>query len=320
MECLAPIDRHSTHKLLVAHACNAGSEATTLSLRAYVDRLAKRFLAKDLREYPKYETPAARDLAKHYEDAVSRRDQVDPELLKSYPRKVGALIYTVPALRLRHWWNARAMLDLPDPRDGCGSQSCTGVFGVAHGFGHHTYGANDQRKDLHAFVDSDWATGHSTSGWAIMFGGAVIGYGSKRQHSMALSSTEAEIMAASQAASELMYFGGLLRELGYDESTPTELFVDNAGAVEQSKGMKSCQRSRHIERRYLYVRELVAQGDIVVKYVPANMNHADVLTKSFDAATHKREAHWRFDGTVRGRQGTCNVERSEIFASAATHF
>lgn len=55
-----------------------------------------------------------------------------------------------------------------------------------------------------------------------MFSGAVIGYASKRQHSVALSSTEAEIMAASQAASELMYFHGLLRELGHDVSTPTE--------------------------------------------------------------------------------------------------
>ena len=72
-----------------------------------------------------------------------------------------------------------------------------------------------------------------------------------------LSSTEAEIMAASQAALEMLYFRGLLREMGVDMSQPTMLYVDNQGAVELSKDLKSCQRSRHIERRYLKVRELV---------------------------------------------------------------
>lgn len=64
--------------------------------------------------------------------------------------------------------------------------------------------------------------------------------------------------------------------------------MDNAGAVELSKDLKSCQRSRHIARRYLYARELVEQGEIVVKYIRTDANHADVLTKSLDATTHKR--------------------------------
>ena len=143
------------------------------------------------------------------------------------------------------------------------------------------------RPELHAYSDSNWTVGHSTSGWAILYAGAVIGYGRKRQQSIALSSTEAEIMAASQAATEIMYFRGLLYEFGR-ELEPTTLYVDNQGAVELSKDMKSCQRSRHIERRYLKVRELVALGEIVVKHVPTEMNHSDVLTKPLDQATFNR--------------------------------
>ena len=94
-------------------------------------------------------------------------------------------------------------------------------------------------------------------------------------------------MAASQAATETMYFRGLLYEFGR-ELEPTVLYVDNQGAVELSKDMKSCQRSRHIERRYLKVRELVALGEIVVKHVPTEMNHSDVLTKPLDQATFNR--------------------------------
>ena len=135
---------------------------------------------------------------------------------------------------------------------------------------------------MHAYSDSNWTIGHSTSGWAILYAGAVIGYGSKRQQSIALSSTEAEIMAASQAATEIMYFRGILQELGR-ELDPTVLYVDNQGAVELSKDLKSCKRSRHIERRYLKIRELVADGEIVVKYVKSDQNHADMLTKPLDS-------------------------------------
>ena len=52
-----------------------------------------------------------------------------------------------------------------------------------------TYDAACARPELHAYCDSDWSIGHSTSGWAILYCGAVIGYGSKRQQSVALSST-----------------------------------------------------------------------------------------------------------------------------------
>ena len=123
-----------------------------------------------------------------------------------------------------------------------------------------------------------------------MFRGAAIGYGSKRQQRIALSSTEAEIMAASLAATEIMYFRGILAELGHDLE-PTVLYIDNQGAVELSRDMKSCQRSRHIERRYLKVRELVAQGEIIVKFVASTSNHSDVLTKPLDVdafRTHSR--------------------------------
>ena len=130
---------------------------------------------------------------------------------------------------------------------------------------------------------------HSTSGWAIFYNGAVIGYGSKRQQSIALSTTEAEIMAASMAAAEISYFRGLLYELGH-ELNPTVLYVDNQGAVDLSRDMKSCQRSRHIERRYLKVRELVAQGEITVKFVSTVSNPADLLTKPLEHIDFSRHA------------------------------
>ena len=55
--------------------------------------------------------------------------------------------------------------------------------------------------------------------------------------------------------------------MGADLSKPTVIYVDNSGAIELSKDLKSCTRSRHIERRYLWVRELVHRGEIEVRYI-----------------------------------------------------
>eukprot|EP00965_Chrysotila_dentata_P005825 191790-Pleurochrysis_carterae.AAC.1 len=67
---------------------------------------------------------------------------------------------------------------------------------------------------LARFSDSDWAIRHSTSGHVFMYGRAAITWSSKKQPSVALSSCEAEIIAASEAAKEATYLRTLLEELG----------------------------------------------------------------------------------------------------------
>ena len=107
----------------------------------------------------------------------------------------------------------------------------------------------------YAETDSDWALGHSTTGWCVYLAGAAVCYASKRQACIASSSTEAEIISASACALELVHVRGLLGEMGLPQDT-TPLFVDNSGAVELSRDRKSCHRSRHVDRRYFKVREL----------------------------------------------------------------
>eukprot|EP00965_Chrysotila_dentata_P140125 4632279-Pleurochrysis_carterae.AAC.1 len=122
--------------------------------------------------------------------------------------------------------------------------------------------AGGRGAQLIAYLDSDWAVAHSTMGFRVMYGGAAVAYGSKRQHCISLSSTEAEIVAASHTAAEVIYLRGLLAEMGREEARATPMYVDNSGAIELSKERRSCQRSRHVDRHELKVREYVAHGDI----------------------------------------------------------
>ena len=75
-----------------------------------------------------------------------------------------------------------------------------------------TYEADEQ--PLRGFSDSDWAVRHSTSGWVFTLAQAAISWGSKKQKSVSLSSCEAEIIAASEAAKEAVYTSRFLREIG----------------------------------------------------------------------------------------------------------
>jgi len=145
----------------------------------------------------------------------------------------------------------------------------------------------DELKPV-AYSDSDWAVQPSTTGWLIMLAGACVAYASKRQQCISLSSTEAEVMAASAAATEIVYQRGLMREMGVLLNAPTILHVDNTSAIALIKDAKSCVRTRHIERRYLKIRELVDAGHIELCYVNTTDNHADVLTKALPRADFER--------------------------------
>ena len=112
--------------------------------------------------------------------------------------------------------------------------------------------------------------------------GAVIAYMSKKQATIAMSSTEAEIMAASQAGLEAVFLRSLLSDMGYKQSKPTDLYVDNKGAIDMSRDYISNERTKHIERRHLKVRELVEDAVINVKYIATHLNVADIFTKPLE--------------------------------------
>ena len=76
---------------------------------------------------------------------------------------------------------------------------------------------------------------------------------------------------------------GLYADMGNDISKPTVLYVDNSGAVQLARDRRSCQRSRHIQRRFLKLREWQAEGHIKLVYVNTADNAADVLTKPLPA-------------------------------------
>ena len=87
-------------------------------------------------------------------------------------------------------------------------------------------------------------------------------------------------MAASEAAKEAVYLDRLLSELELKpNSSPVQLSLDNKAAIDSSYNPENHSRTKHIERRHYFIRELVEANQIVVPFVPSDANLADFFTK-----------------------------------------
>ena len=104
---------------------------------------------------------------------------------------------------------------------------------------------------------------------------------SSKQSTVADSTTEAEYIAASEAAKEAVWIRKFIAELGVvpSISNPVDLYCDNNGAIAQAKEPRSHQKSKHIQRRYHLIRDIVDRGDVKISRVSTDENVADPLTK-----------------------------------------
>jgi len=113
----------------------------------------------------------------------------------------------------------------------------------------------------------------------FLFNSAAISWGSKRQSSVALSSCKAEIMACSESAKEAVFLQDFFKELGVGSDAPLALGQDNKAARDLAYNPEHHARTKHIDRRHFYIRELVEAQRIVVPYVNTVDNLADFFTK-----------------------------------------
>ena len=140
------------------------------------------------------------------------------------------------------------------------------------------------RNVLYGFVDADWAGDHdsfkSTSGYIFLLNGSAISWKSNRQPTIALSTAEAEYMAASRASQEVVYLRRLLYNLGFSQSNPTIVYEDNETAIRWSESPVGSERARHIDLRKHFVHEKVKQLELALVKIDGCDQVADSLTKS----------------------------------------
>jgi hypothetical protein len=155
-----------------------------------------------------------------------------------------------------------------------------------------TFPEPSQPTVLAGYVDAahatDLITRRSTTGIVLMFCGGPLAYKSKIQSTVFTSSTEAEFLAAVDAAKIAKYLRSILAELGYPQHDPTCLYEDNAAAILMINASRPTPRSRHIDIQHFAMQEWKAKGDIILEHIPGMDNSVDSLTKSLGTTLHHR--------------------------------
>ncbi|KAE8725113.1 hypothetical protein F3Y22_tig00009009pilonHSYRG00067 [Hibiscus syriacus] len=132
------------------------------------------------------------------------------------------------------------------------------------------------------YVDSDYAGDldkrRSTTGYLFTLAKAPVSWKSTLQSTVALSTTEAEYMAVSEAVKEAIWLNGLMEDLGVVQSH-ISLYCDSQSAIHLAKNQVYHSRTKHIDVRYHFVREIFEEGKILLQKITTSENPADMMTK-----------------------------------------
>src|SRR6266545_4359138 len=144
-----------------------------------------------------------------------------------------------------------------------------------------------------AYVDADYGgcrdTRRSTSGYVFTMAGGPVTWSSKRQATVALSTVEAEYVAMSRCAQQMVWMQTWLDEVEIEHDIPGIIRGDSRGAIALGRNTKDYGKVKHIDIRHHYLRELIKSGAISFKQVPSADNVADLFTKPLT-----RDHHYRF--------------------------
>ena len=263
---------------------NREAKTINMSQEAYIATMLERFDMKDAK-------PVAMPLNPGDNMFVSPVDDEERQLMKRkpYSKLVGSLMYAAigsrpdiayavsTLARFMHnpapiqWALAKRVL-----RYLKGTKETALVYGMGSG-------------GLVFYSDSDYALQpdrHSVEGVAGVYNGTAVFWKSTKQKLIALSSTEAEYIAASGASRELVSMRQTYSEFVGPLPLQTPLFIDNQSAIANINSNLINPRTKHIDIRFHYVRE-TAKLSALITYCPTEDMAADLLTKALSAAQLK---------------------------------
>ena len=258
----------------------------TLHQEGYVKKLVAKYFPNGVPKRlssvstPYSESIRERVLGACSSDTNTTRNPEFPELVKTMQERLGALLYLATSTRADIAYAVpmlcRAM-SRPTPELIEETDHVIAYLALNPGIG-ITYSPSPD--ELLGHSDASWEVRHSTSGWVVHWQGAAIAWGSRKQDCIALSSCEAEIIALSEAAKDMVYFRKLISGLDSSHvSKPSQLRTDNMAARDLCYNPEHHNKTKHVERRHFFVRDMVEKFELTVPFVRTANNWSDFFTK-----------------------------------------
>ncbi|KAK2428718.1 putative mitochondrial protein [Trifolium repens] len=159
-----------------------------------------------------------------------------------------------------------------------------------------------ENSTLYGYCDADWARSaddrKSTSGGCFFLGTNLISWFSKKQNCVALSTAEAEYIAAGSSCSQLVWMKQMLKEYDVEQDALT-LYCDIMSAINILKNPVQHSKTKHIDIRHHYIRDLVENKIVILEHVGTKEQIADIFTKALDTVQFEK---------LRGKLGICLYE------------
>jgi len=156
------------------------------------------------------------------------------------------------------------------------------VFHYLAGTKTHALTYRNECHDLIGFTDADGASQehcHAISGFAFLINGATVSWALHKQELITLSTAKAEYVTTTHAAKECIWLCRLTEPLFSPASTPTTLYCNNQAALHLTTEDNYHTRTKHIDIRFHFICQTIADKTINIKYCPTNDMTADILMK-----------------------------------------
>ena len=150
--------------------------------------------------------------------------------------------------------------------------------------------SNNTSGSVIGYVDSDFAGDldrrRSLTGYVFTFASGAISWKAALQSKAVLSTTEAEYMAATEAVKEAIWLTGLVEDLGLERKLVT-VFCDSQSAIDLTHNPKYHEKTKHIDVRAHFIRDVIAEGAIAIIKIATAENPADMMTKTIPTVKFK---------------------------------
>ena len=161
----------------------------------------------------------------------------------------------------------------------------------------------ETKWEMKAYTESDFAgdadNRKSISGFVIYLNGCPLAWRSKQQNSVMLSSTEAEYVAVSEVAMEIICISKLMEFMDLKCKYSIVAHVNNMGAIYMTNTDRMGSRTKHIDTRYHYVRNYIKDGILNVMFVQLADNKANLFTKNLGIDDFKRHTRGMFSSRLK---------------------
>lgn len=261
---------------------NREKRLLSLSQETYIENVLKRF---HMHTAKPMDTPICKGEALSKNMCPKSQEDIEDMRTIPYASAIGSLMYAMLCTRPDICYAVGLVSRFQSNPGKAHWKAVKRILRYLRGTADYQLCYQGSKVHLVGYTDADWAGDaderKSTSGYVFLLGDTSISWYSKKQTCVALSTMEAEFVALSAAAQEGVWLNRFLNHLNRQAPrNPVTIMSDSQSSIAYTKDSKFHSKAKHIDIKYHFVKDLVAQGEVNVKYITTQDMIADPLTKA----------------------------------------